>query len=144
MAIKGILDHSIKASWTFFIIIFSFLILVLVRVWITVGFMPRGDPIYIEGYFIAPKVITKIEPVYPEQAKKTGITGEILLEVHTDRNGNVIRTKVLNVAPSFKNNYGIWRLYIAAREAVSQWTFESFIFNDRIREAVFTVAVNFE
>lgn len=144
MAIKGILEHSIKASWTLFIIIFSLLILVLVRVWITVGFMPRGDPIYIEGDFIAPKVLTKIEPVYPEQAKKAGITGEILLEVHTDRRGNVVRTEVLNVQPSFEKGFGIWHLYIASREAVSQWTFEPYNFHGRIREAIFTVTVNFE
>ncbi len=76
MAIKGILDHSIKASWTLFIIIFSYLILVLVRIWINVGFMPNYDAVYVDGDLNPPRVITKVEPVYPEQAKKAGITGE--------------------------------------------------------------------
>jgi len=141
---KGITDQSIKAYWTIFFLVFSLLALTLARVWITVGVIPRYDPIYVEGDLNPPRVKTKVEPVYPEQAKKAGITGEILLEVQTDINGNVVRTKVLNVAPSFEDGFGIWRLYIAAREAVSQWTFKPFIFHGRRREAIFTVAVNFE
>ena len=141
MAIKGILDHSIKASWTLFIIIFTYLILILVRVWITV--IPL-NPIYVKGDIIPPRVLTKVEPIYPEMAKKVGITGEILIEVHTGRRGNVLSTKVLNRASSYKDGFGIWRLYVAAEEAVSQWTFEQFFYRDQIREAIFTVAVNFE
>jgi len=141
---KGITDHSIKAYWTIFILVFSLLDLTLVRVWLTVGVMPRHDPIYVEGDFNPPRIKTKVEPIYPEQAKKAGIKGEILLEVHTDRYGNVIRTKVLNVQSSFEKGFGIWHLYLAAREAVSQWTFEPFNYRGHIWEAVFTVAVNFE
>ena len=141
---QGITDHSIKAYWTIFFLIFSLLALTLVRVWLTVGVMPQRDPIYIEGDFVPPRVKTKIEPVYPEQAKKAGITGKVLLEVQTDRRGNVVRTKVLNVQPSFEDGFGIWHLYIAAREAVSQWTFEPYYYRGHIWEAVFTVAVNFE
>ena len=100
MPVIGITDHSIKAYWTIFFLIFSLLALTLVRVWLTVDIMPLGEPIYIEGDFIPPRVKTKIEPVYPEQAKKIGITGEVLLEVHTDRNGNVVDTKILNIQPS--------------------------------------------
>jgi TonB family protein len=141
---KGITDHSIKAYWTIFILIFSLLALTLVRVWLTVTPSPRFQPVYVKGDLKPPRVKTKVEPVYPEMAKKAGITGEILLEVQTDLNGNVIRTKVLNMSSSFEDGFGIWRLYIAAQEAVSQWTFERFIYYGRRREAVFTVAVNFE
>lgn len=138
---KGITDHSIKAFWTIFILILSLLALTLVRVWITVS---PVNPVYVKGNLIPPSVITKIEPVYPEMAKKAGITGEILIEVHTDRRGNVISTKILNRASSYKDGFGIWRLYVAAEEAVSQWIFSRFYYRDQIREAVFTVAVNFE
>ena len=141
---KGITDQSIKAYWTIFFFILSLLALTLVRVWLTVDEMPLHDPIYVEGDLNPPRVKTKVEPVYPEQAKKAGIKGEVLLEVHTDRNGNVISTKVLNVQSSFEKGFGIWHLYLAAREAVSQWTFEPFNYRGHIWEAVFTVAVNFE
>ena len=141
MATKGITDHSIKAYWTIFFLVFSLLALTLVRVWITVSPI---DPIYVKGDLNPPRVLTKVEPVYPEMAKMSGITDEILIEVHTDRRGNVVSTKVLNMASSFKDGFGIWRLYIAAKEAVSQWTFERFIYRGQIREAVFTVAVTFE
>ncbi|MFH1337118.1 MAG: energy transducer TonB, partial [Candidatus Zixiibacteriota bacterium] len=104
---KGITDHSINAYWTIFILIFSLLALTLVRVWITVSPL---HPIYVKGDIKPPRVKTKVEPVYPEMAKKAGITGEILLEVQTDPNGNVIRTKVLNMASSFEDGFGIWRL----------------------------------
>ena len=139
-----ITDQTIKASWTVFIIILSFLALILVRVWLTVTPSPRFQPVYVTGSIKPPRVKTKVEPVYPEMAKKAGIKGEILLEVQTDLNGNVIRTEVLNMASSFEDGFGIWRLYIAAKEAVSQWTFERFIYYGQRREAVFTVTVNFE
>lgn len=141
---KGITENSIKAYWTIFILIFSLLALTLVRVWLTVGVMPQRDPIYIEDGMLPPRVKTKVEPIYPEQAIKTGIKGEVQLEVHTDRNGHVLSTKVLNVQPSYKDGFGIWHLYIAAREAVSQWTFEPFNHQGHIWEAIFTVTVNFE
>lgn len=141
---KGITDHSIKAYWTIFFLIFSLLALTLVRVWLTVTPSPRFQPVFVKGDLKPPLVKTKVEPVYPEMAKKAGIKGEILLEVHTDRKGNVVSTKVLNMASSFEDGFGIWRLYSAAKEAVSQWTFRQFYYNGQIREAVFTVAVNFE
>lgn len=140
----GITDHSIKAYWTIFFLIFSLLALTLVRVWLVVTPSHRYDPVYVTGDLKPPQIITKVEPVYPEMAKKAGITGEIQLEVQTDINGHVIRTEVLNVASSFEDGFGIWRLYTAAREAVSQWTFERFYYAGRRREAVFTVTVNFK
>lgn len=145
MALIRITDNTIKNSWTLFIIFLAFFVLTMVRIWITVIPIYHNDAIYVEERDLnPPRIKTKIEPVYPEQAKKVGITGEILLEVLTDINGNVVRTKVLNVQPSFEKGFGIWHLYIAAREAVSQWTFRPFYFNGQRREAVFTVAVNFE
>ncbi|MFC2161203.1 energy transducer TonB [Acidobacteriota bacterium] len=141
---KGITDHSIKAYWTIFFLIFSLLALTLVRVWISGGPLPQYETVYVEGSLNPPRVKTKVDPVYPDQARKAGITGEVLLEVHTDKNGKVISTKILNVQSSFEDGFGIWHLYIAAREAVSQWTFERFYFVDHNREAIFTVAVNFE
>ncbi len=144
MELIRITDNTIKNSWTLYIITLSFLALILVRVGITVSPSHQNDPIYVEGNLEPPQINTKVEPVYPEQAKKAGITGEILLEVLTNINGNVVRTKVLNIQPSFEQGFGIWHLYIAAREAVSQWTFRPFYFNGQRREAVFTVAVNFE
>ena len=144
MAIKGILDHSIKASWTLFIIIFAYLILILVRVWVTVGPIQQFDAVNVTGDLNPPRIRTKVEPIYPEQAKKVGITGDIQLEVHTGLRGNVISTKVLNVQPSFEQGFGIWHLYIAAKEAVSQWTFGRFYFMGHNREAIFTVMVSFK
>ncbi|MFC2168589.1 energy transducer TonB [Acidobacteriota bacterium] len=124
---KGITDHSIKAYWTIFFLIFSLLALTLVRVWISGGPLPQYETVYVEGSLNPPRVKTKVDPVYPDQARKAGITGEVLLEVHTDKNGKVISTKILNVQSSFEDGFGIWHLYIAAREAVSQWTFEASI-----------------
>jgi len=115
--VKGITENSIKAYWTIFILIFSLLALTMVRVWITVSPI---NPIYVKGDLNPPRVLIKVEPVLPEMAKISGITGKILIEVHTDRRGNVISTKVLNMASSFEDGFGIWRLYTAAKEAVSQ------------------------
>jgi hypothetical protein len=57
-----------------------------------------SNPVVVEGDIKPPRVKTKVEAVYPKMAKQAGITGEILLEVHTSHGGNVLSTKVLNRA----------------------------------------------
>ena len=145
--IKGIHNQTIGAYWTVFALIFFLLAGIGIRIWIIVSvpfFQNSLTPVRIEEPLNAPRVKTKVNPVYPERARRAGITGEIQIEVETDLEGHVLSAEVLNIAPSFENGFGIWRLYRAAREAVLQWTFEPFFYRGQIRPAVFTVTVNFE
>ena len=62
------------------------------------------------------KVKNRVEPQYPEIARKLGLVGVVRLEVVVTPNGNVKETKVIGGHPILVN---------AAVDAVKRWKFES-------------------
>lgn len=62
------------------------------------------------------KVKTRIEPVYPEIARKMGLTGTVKILVVVSPNGTVKETKVIGGHPILVN---------AAIDAVKKWRFEA-------------------
>lgn len=52
-----------------------------------------NKPKKISGFF--PSAISLVKPYYPNRAKKLRISGEVLVEVIVDENGNVIYSKIL-------------------------------------------------
>ena len=143
--VKGITEQTIRSYWTIFFLVFIFLVVIGIRIWINVSLIPSDPiPILVEGDLEPPRVKIKVDPVYPEEAKKAGIKGEVILEVSTDLEGNVTNAKVLNIEQGYGKRSGLWRLYGAAREAVLQWKFEPYNYRGEIKPAVFTVSVLFE
>jgi TonB family protein len=63
----------------------------------------------------APVQIQKVNPTYPEEAKKQKIMGAVLLEVVVDTEGKVLDVRILDDPHPLLSN--------AAAEAVRQWTF---------------------
>lgn len=62
------------------------------------------------------KVKTRVEPIYPEIAKRMGLTGTVRLQVVVAANGTVKETKVIGGHPILVN---------AAVDAVKKWRFEA-------------------
>jgi protein TonB len=93
-------------------------------------------PIRVVGEINSPKLIKRIDPIYPEQYRKTGVEGEVILEVHTDIYGRVKRVRVLRSINPLLDK--------AAIDAVFQWKYESRIIDDRPREVIFTVPIKFK
>jgi TonB family protein len=62
------------------------------------------------------KVKSKVSPVYPEIARKMGITGNVKLQLVVSSNGVVKETKVIGGHPILVN---------AAMDAVKKWRFET-------------------
>ena len=62
------------------------------------------------------KVRSKIEPTYPEIARRMGLTGTVKLQVVVAANGTVKETKALGGHPILIN---------AAVDAVRKWRFET-------------------
>lgn len=87
------------------------------------------------GEIKPPKLIKKVEPVYPEEARKAKVSGVVILGVRTDTQGRVKNAMVykskdpLLVEPSI--------------DAVKQWVYDPLYVKGKPVDAVFTVTVNF-
>lgn len=75
-----------------------------------------------------------VEPVYPEIAKRAGVSGAVILEAVIDPNGNVTDVNVLRSIPLLDE---------AAMDAVRQWKYEPTLLNGIPVPIVMTVTVNF-
>ncbi|HAV41708.1 MAG TPA: hypothetical protein DCW97_04780 [Acidobacteria bacterium] len=87
------------------------------------------------GEIKPPKPIKRVQPVYPEEAKKAGVEGVVVLQVQTDIYGRVADVRVLRSIPLLDG---------AAIEAVKQWVFEPVIVDGQPKQGIFTVTVNFK
>lgn len=88
------------------------------------------------GEIKPPRLIKKVDPVYPEAARQARVEGNVILGTRIDTEGRVSRAMVYN-AKEFS-------LGQAARDAVKQWVYEPLIIDGKPREAVFTTTVNFK
>jgi TonB family protein len=79
--------------------------------------LQAGEPVrFDEATMSEPKVVHKVAPQYPADAKKEGVQGTVVLEALIGEDGSVRETHAL------KGEDG--RLVEAARAAVGQWRFE--------------------
>jgi len=62
------------------------------------------------------KVIKQVDPVYPEEAERAGVEGNVVIEVTIEKTGEVGMTKVIR---------GDKLLQQAALDAVKQWRFSN-------------------
>lgn len=82
-----------------------------------------------------PKLIKKVNPVYPEEAREEGIQGVVILEILTDKEGKVASIKILKSDSSLLNQ--------AAVDAVKQWKYEPLILEGKPTPVIFTITVAF-
>ncbi len=87
---------------------------------------------------IWPEVIGKTAPLYPDLARRAGVSGEVLLRVLVDEKGIVRDVTILK--PS-KANVGFEE---AAKEAVMQWIFSPAIQNGEPVSVWVNIPVKFE
>lgn len=77
----------------------------------------------------------RVDPVYPEEAKRAKIAGRVLLKVLIDEQGNVGAIEVLQGHPLLTK---------AAIEAVRQWGYTPALVDGKPAPVIATVTVNFE
>jgi len=92
--------------------------------------------IRIGGNVQAAKIITKVQPIYPESAKAAGAQGTVLLHAVVGMDGKPLQLQVLNsqVNPDLAR---------AAVEAVSQWRYQPTLLNGEPVEIDTTIQVKF-
>jgi TonB family protein len=88
----------------------------------------------VEADIEPPRLIKRVDPAYPEDARVQGIEGTVILEAETDIYGRVKRLKVLRSIPELDQ---------AAIDAVKQLVYEPMIREGKSRGAIFTVTVAF-
>ena len=90
----------------------------------------------IGGNVEAAKIITKIQPVYPESAKSAGISGTVVLHAVIGMDGRPLALHVMSsqIDPDLAR---------AAVEAVSQWRYQPTLLNGDPIEVDTTIMVNF-
>jgi len=88
------------------------------------------------GEIKPPKLLEKVDPVYPEEARKERVEGVVILEATTDKGGKVVKTRVLRSVDPLLDN--------AAVEAVEQWKYAPAVIGGKPTGIIFTVTCRFK
>ncbi|MGB8012911.1 MAG: TonB family protein [Terriglobales bacterium] len=83
---------------------------------------------------MAKRIVTKLEPVYPEAARTAGVEGLVVLDVVVAPDGSVRRVQPVS---------GPGPLVRSAAEAVQSWKFEPYLSSGQAVEVESTIAVEF-
>jgi hypothetical protein len=96
--------------------------------------LSRGTPMAMDAAALAFKLIRRVEPVYPELAKRARVSGRVNLAVMVDGAGNVTDIRVTSGHPLLDD---------AAVTAVWQWKFSPTLVNGEPVPVTSTVTVLF-
>jgi protein TonB len=95
---------------------------------------PVKQPIIVVGKPQESKLIRKVEPVYPELAKRTRTQGKVVLEITVDQEGNVSDARAISGNPI---------LIEAAITAVRQWKYTPTFLNGKPVSVTTTATIEF-
>jgi len=95
----------------------------------------KAQPYRVGGDVKAPVVIVHVNPLYPEKARREGISGLVILETVIDHTGVVRDIKVLKGLPN--------GLSESAVNAVQQWVFKPGTLNGEAVDVLFNLTINF-
>jgi protein TonB len=111
--------------------------------------VPGGDPggeiggaagapparVRVGGQVEAPRKLRHVVPVYPEIARRAGLSATVIVECVIGLDGRIASARVLRGHPLLDG---------AALDAVRQWTYRPPLLNGTPVEAVMTVTVRFQ
>jgi TonB family protein len=97
-----------------------------------VAFVPGR--VHVGARLQQPKLITKVDPIYPPDAMQVRMQGVVRLTIVIGKDGRVSDIRLVNGHPS---------LVAAAGDAVRQWVYEPTLLNGQPVEVVTEVDVNF-
>lgn len=90
--------------------------------------------IKVGGNVHSSKLVRKVDPVYPAQARAEGIQGDVTLQIVCDHAGQVVQVTAIDGNPV---------LAAAAQDAVRQWSYQPTLLNGQPVEVISTVTVPF-
>jgi len=80
------------------------------------------------------KLVTKVQPVYPVEAKKKRIQGRVVLDAVIGKQGEIENLRVVSGPPELQK---------AALEAVKQWSYEPYLLNGAPVEVTTKINITF-
>lgn len=92
------------------------------------------SPVWIGGNLLQSKLIKKVEPIYPEAAKRARVQGPVVLEVTVSEQGRVEQVKVVQGDPLLSD---------AAIQAVKQWVYSPILINGKPTAVIAPITLNF-
>ncbi len=81
------------------------------------------------------RIVTKVDPVYPEEARRTGTSGRVVLDAIIGPDGGVKALRPVS---------GSAPLVQSATQAVQSWKFEPYLFDGKAVEVETAIAVEFQ
>lgn len=94
----------------------------------------RVSPQTVSAETMAKRIVTKVDPVYPEAARRAGTEGLVVLDAVIAPDGSVKRLRPIS---------GPDLLVKSATEAVQSWKFEPYLASGKAVEVETTIAVEF-
>lgn len=95
---------------------------------------PSSGPIGVRGNIQAARIINRVQPVYPQEARKKGIAGIVRLHVLLAKDGTVKQMELVSGHPLLQQ---------AAIDAVRQWTYHPTLLNGEPVEIDTTIDIFF-
>ncbi len=95
----------------------------------------KAGAIQVSGSAQAKKIIRKVNPRYPVDAKEEGVSGLVRLKIRINKDGAVVDAEVEKSPDD--------RLSASAVEAIKQWVYEPTVLEGKPVEVLATVDVNF-
>jgi protein TonB len=93
------------------------------------------DPVEITGDMVRPVILVKVEPSYPQVARRAGLRGRVTLRAVVAEDGSVESVEVLaSTSPLFSD---------AAVDAVRKWRYRPASMGGRPVRVYFSVVVDF-
>ncbi len=89
-----------------------------------------------QGLIKPPRRLKRVDPHYPKEARKLGLSGVVILNVRADEEGKIDGVLVLRSLGEILDK--------AAIDAVKQWVYEPFVLEGKPSKIVFTVTVRFK
>jgi periplasmic protein TonB len=96
---------------------------------------PPANVVRIGGQLVAPKLLHRVDPQYPDLAAQARLQGLIILEAWVGMDGRVKSVKLLRGAPLFDE---------PAVAAVQQWRYKPLLLNGQPTEFILTVTLVFK
>jgi TonB family protein len=102
---------------------------------------PVGDdaakpigPVRVSTGTAAGMIISKVDPVYPDEAKAAHVQGTVVLRATISKTGDVEKLNVVSGPPE---------LMVSAIDAVRQWKYKPYLLNGEPTEVQTTININF-